>query len=131
MIQQKAVINNSGPVQVIFEDVVAGSSLSFSFFFEQEEPEGSGTYEPMDFTGHTFVSQVRRDLYSTEPTAVLDAEARVGEPGWVDFKLGATKTGEIGQADVHWSFKSVPDADPEDARHLLFGIIPIVWRGTR
>jgi len=134
MIQQKAVINNSGPVQAVFEDVVVGSSLQFSLYFEEEIVADSGTYTPVDFTGLTFLSEVRRSPFDAANCGTLTCTPRGNDPedaGWVDFVLGATATAAIGQADIHWSVKVTPDDDEEGARTLLFGVIPLRYRGTR
>ena len=131
MLVQRLVVNNSTPIEAVFNEVAAGSSLEIGLYFEDETAPGSGIYEPMSFDDVTFQSKVRAAPSDTAVLADLTVTPRAGEPGWVDFFLSAVDTLAIGERNVHWACKMIPDTAPERARVIVAGMIPIRWRATR
>jgi hypothetical protein len=132
MLGNKLLISNSGPTEVVFRAVIAGTALEFPLYLEDETSPGSGVYEPMDFTGLTFVSEVRLYAFQDVATATLGVTPRVSDPGWLDFFLPASVTLSIGYADVLWSCKAVPGSPNEEhAREIAAGMIPVRWGATR
>lgn len=128
MLSQRLVLDN-GPKMVVFDPVVAGTSLEFALYYDNEDPPDSGTFVPYDFSVGTFVSEVRyspRDLLALGSVTVVP-----GDPGWVKFFLPASLSLLIGNQDVHWSCKFVLAINPEYALQLASGVIPVRLGATR
>jgi hypothetical protein len=121
-------IPNTGPLQCVFEPVVAGSSVDWSIFFEDET--SPGVWQPMSFAGFTLVAELRESVYDASPissgiTAVVSAT-----PGEIDFLIPAAITAARPDTELQFGFKMVP-GDPSQAKVFAMGVIPVLRAGVR
>lgn len=117
----------SGPMIAQFGPVIAGSSLEFSMYFEDQT--SPGVYAPMNFSGLTLVSEVRLSPFDETAAATL-AVTPSATPGYLDFFLSAVVTTVHAGNTLHWGFKMVP-ADPAHAKVYAMGEINILHAGVR
>lgn len=121
---------NEGPLVAVFRPLPAGSSFSFSLYFEDETAPESGVFAAKNFTGLDLVAEVRWSIFDVDAIAG-GCEATVSAtPGFVDFFIPATVTAGNADRVLHWGFKFLP-ADADQAQIVLMGDIPICYAGVR
>lgn len=121
---------NEGTAIAEFRPIPAGSSLSFSLYFEEEDAPGSGVFAPKSFAGLTLVSEVRLSIFDTNPIGSGVTATVSATPGYIDFFIPASVTSGKQDQILYWGFKLVP-ADVTQAETVVIGEIPICYAGVR
>lgn len=123
-------IQNVGPLIAVFEPVVAGSSVEWSMYFEEETEPGTGDWHPMNFTGVDLTAELRKSIYDTSPIADAVQVEPSTTPGYLNFFIGANITAAVGECELQFGFKVSPGAPTHSKVHVI-GTIPVLLAGVR
>lgn len=130
-IQQFIAIPGTGPLILVFEPIIGGSSLQFSVFFEQESGPNTGIWAPMSFVGKTFLSEMRASVFDANPITPGITATASATPGYIDFLMPASvSAANIGKT-LSWGFKLITTATPELSRINVVAEIIIQHGGVK